>query len=175
MSNPSQIDFNYRGHHLLVDALCVPGQEHLLNNLNIARRSFDDVARIAEMTIINQPVVIKFPVMQSPMLDIIARMELEGLTHTTVYKELKSQYDYNTMQNSGVTGFAVISESHCAFHTWPEASFFTFCLYSCKPFDNLPVLGYLQETFGLDPDSINVQVISRYMPSRGDGNYRPLV
>ena len=35
----------------------------------------------------------------------------------------------------GVTGVAVITESHCAVHTWPEERAVNVDMYSCKPFD----------------------------------------
>jgi len=157
-------DFVYNGLHLIVDALVMPGESHVLNDLNLTNQAFIDIATIAEMTIIEQPKVIKFPVAPNTVNNILNKMKDEGLTDTQVYRDLMSSYSWEQQQNSGVTGFTVISESHCALHTWPEQDFFTFCLYSCKSFDVQSVLDYLYETFKLNREATNVQIIERRMP-----------
>jgi S-adenosylmethionine decarboxylase len=48
----------------------------------------------------------------------------------------------------GVTGFIVLSTSHCAVHTWPLRSFFVFDLFSCRDFDADLVVERLRGRFG---------------------------
>jgi S-adenosylmethionine decarboxylase len=38
-------------------------------------------------------------------------------------------------EDSGVSGFVIIAESHIAIHTFPEKGFFTLDIFSCKPFE----------------------------------------
>ena len=53
---------------------------------------------------------------------------------------------------AGVTAVAIISESHCAIHTWPEQ---TDCnlnvdVFSCRPFRDDLVIEDLKEHFGMN-------------------------
>lgn len=52
-------------------------------------------------------------------------------------------------QQSGVTGTAIWAESHMTIHTWPELSYFSCDLYSCKEFDINTALLYLSKQFNI--------------------------
>ena len=47
----------------------------------------------------------------------------------------------------GTTGFAVLSTSHCAIHTWPLRETFVMDVYSCRDFDQAMVEFALHEHF----------------------------
>ena len=61
--------------------------------------------------------------------------------------------------NGGVSGVAVLAESHISIHTWPENSFAALDIFmcgQCNPRDAIPVL---QRAF--EPETIDVQEILR--------------
>ena len=39
--------------------------------------------------------------------------------------------------DSGISGFAIIAESHIAVHTWPEEDWLNVCVVSCKGFHSV--------------------------------------
>ncbi len=47
----------------------------------------------------------------------------------------------------GVTGFCVLSTSHCSIHTWPAREFFVLDVYSCRDFPPALVLEHLRGAF----------------------------
>jgi S-adenosylmethionine decarboxylase len=49
----------------------------------------------------------------------------------------------------GVTGFCVLSTSHCAIHTWPLRGFFVMDVYSCRDFDAAVVRKLVAERLGV--------------------------
>lgn len=61
--------------------------------------------------------------------------------------------------NGGISGVAVLAESHISVHTWPERQFAAFDVFMCgaaRPANTLPVLeGYFQ------PDRVEVQEFIR--------------
>ena len=59
-------------------------------------------------------------------------------------EERLKMLDYNETFGSGITGIAVLSESHTAVHTFPEKEdpFMSVCLYSCKWFDANDIITY---------------------------------
>ena len=48
----------------------------------------------------------------------------------------------------GVTAVALLAESHISIHTYPEVLRFSIDCYSCKAFDQAPVIKLLKEYFG---------------------------
>jgi S-adenosylmethionine decarboxylase len=48
----------------------------------------------------------------------------------------------------GITGMALLSESHMVVHTAPERSSLNIDLFSCKPFDETDFTGEIEKHFG---------------------------
>lgn len=59
----------------------------------------------------------------------------------------------------GVTGFALLAESHLACHTWPERQSATFNLFCCKPKPEWRWSEMLSDLLGAT--EINVRTIQR--------------
>ncbi len=53
-------------------------------------------------------------------------------------------------EDSGVTGFVVIAESHISIHTFPNRDFAYIDVFSCKSFDRERAYGDIMEIFGFD-------------------------
>jgi S-adenosylmethionine decarboxylase proenzyme len=63
---------------------------------------------------------------------LIEGARLAGLTiHDMMVHALQSA----EQSGPGVTGIAMLKESHMAVHTWPEYGYVTFDVYSCREFD----------------------------------------
>ncbi|MCA9174101.1 MAG: adenosylmethionine decarboxylase [Planctomycetales bacterium] len=59
----------------------------------------------------------------------------------------------------GVTGFVLLSESHAAFHSYPEVGFIAVDVFSCGMADPAPVIQALCEVF--QPDDLQLHVHRR--------------
>lgn len=53
-------------------------------------------------------------------------------------------------EESGVTGFVIIAESHLAIHTYPKKNFLSADIFSCKEFNTELATNYVKEIFGSD-------------------------
>ena len=74
--------------------------------------------------------------------------ELPGLLNIKKLIEpciIKHQPD--DYQESGITGFVIIAESHISIHTYPEKSYLSMDIFSCKEFDIDSVIRYIKERF----------------------------
>ena len=49
----------------------------------------------------------------------------------------------------GLSGFVLIAESHISIHTFPEKSFISVDIFSCKEFDSEFAAGFLKAAFGM--------------------------
>ncbi len=49
----------------------------------------------------------------------------------------------------GLSGFVLIAESHVSIHTFPEKTFVSVDIFSCKPFDSEFAASYLKKAFGM--------------------------
>ncbi len=52
-------------------------------------------------------------------------------------------------EDSGVSGFVMIAESHMSIHTYPEKGYITADVYSCKHFDVDKTVAFLVKAFGI--------------------------
>ena len=71
--------------------------------------------------------------------------------------------DYNKNEGSGVTGIAVLAESHTAIHTFPEKKdpFMSICLYSCKSYDEESIIKYTNKYW--DVKENHIVIMHRYI------------
>lgn len=61
--------------------------------------------------------------------------------------------------NPGVTGFALLKESHISIHTWPELGYAAFDFFTCGKADSYKALDAVKEAFR--PESVKVTEIMR--------------
>ena len=52
--------------------------------------------------------------------------------------------------DSGISGFVLIAESHISIHTFPRRRFAWVDVFSCKGFESEPALDFIQQTFQLE-------------------------
>ena len=53
-------------------------------------------------------------------------------------------------EDSGVSGFVIIAESHISIHTFPNRNYVNIDVFSCREFDNERALRDVKELFDLD-------------------------
>jgi S-adenosylmethionine/arginine decarboxylase-like enzyme len=67
------------------------------------------------------------------------------------------------MEESGVSGVSIWSESHAAIHTWDSDNYFAFDAFSCKEFDPKDAIRLLLNVF--DVEMLNCINVLRYQRS----------
>jgi S-adenosylmethionine decarboxylase len=70
-----------------------------------------------------------------------------GMTPITEPKVL--EYNGPVLEDSGVSGFVIIAESHISIHTFPYRQYVNIDIFSCKSFDNHRALADAKALFGL--------------------------
>ena len=58
-------------------------------------------------------------------------------------------YDGPKVEDSGVSGFVIIAESHISIHTFPRRDYVNVDVFSCKSFHNERVLPDVKQLFSL--------------------------
>ena len=58
-------------------------------------------------------------------------------------------YNGPKAEDSGVSGFVIIAESHISIHTFPHRDYVNMDVFSCKSFDNEQALRDMKELFSL--------------------------
>ena len=133
-------DKNYIGTHLVIDI--TSWDRELLRDEGKVNQYLTELIRLADMTCLVAPQTFKFP-FDNEYKKFLEKLRIEGTTSPLIEEKLK-MLDYNENEGSGVTGIAVLSESHAAIHTFPEKKdpFMSVCLYSCKWFDANDIITY---------------------------------
>jgi S-adenosylmethionine decarboxylase len=72
--------------------------------------------------------------------------------------------DFHHFSPQGITGYALLSESHISIHTWPEEQFAIIDILSCSTIKEEKVIKCLQEY--LQPSTVSVSSHVRKMPRR---------
>ena len=123
-------DSNYIGTHLVMDVTSY--NREALKDEGKVSRYISKLIQLADMTCLVAPQVFKFP-FDNEYKVFLEKLRAEG-TSSPLIDERLAILDYNETEGSGVTGFAVLAESHAAVHTFPEKDdpFMSICLYSCK-------------------------------------------
>ena len=71
-----------------------------------------------------------------------------GMTRITEPSVL--EYHAPKAEDSGVSGFVIIAESHISVHTFPRRDHVNVDIFSCRPFDSDAALSRVKELFGLE-------------------------
>lgn len=81
-----------------------------------------------------------------------------GMTRITEPKVL--EYNGPKVEDSGVSGFVIIAESHISIHTFPYRNYVNIDIFSCKSFDGERALQEVRELFAF-------QEIKHWLLDRG--------
>jgi S-adenosylmethionine decarboxylase len=68
-------------------------------------------------------------------------------------------YEHEEKEESGVTGFVIIVDSHIAIHTYPLKKFVYLDIFSCKEFNQEKVIEHVIKTF--NPKDVMWNLIKR--------------
>jgi len=71
-----------------------------------------------------------------------------GMTRITEPKVL--EYNAPKPEDSGVSGFVIIAESHISIHTFPHRNYVNIDIFSCRPFDQQLALNNAKSLFDLE-------------------------
>lgn len=69
--------------------------------------------------------------------------EIAALARVTIVSE-----QYHSYEPYGITGIAIVSESHISLHTWPEYDYLGVDIFSCKEFDEKVIITFLERCLG---------------------------
>lgn len=150
---------NYIGTHLVMDITSY--DRDMLRDEGLVSRYISKLIELADMTCLVAPQTFKFPY-DNEYKKFLDKLRAEGTTSPLIEERLRL-LDYNETAGSGVTGIAVLCESHVAVHSFPEKEepFMSVCLYSCKAFDPKKIVEYTQTYWKVKTN--NVVVINRYI------------
>jgi S-adenosylmethionine/arginine decarboxylase-like enzyme len=129
---------NYIGTHLVMD-ITTHNKEDLKDEGKVSHY-LTELIRLADMTCLVNPQTFTFP-FDNEYKRFLEKLREEG-TISPLIQERLDILDYNKTEGSGVTGIAVLAESHTAIHTFPEKKdpFMSVCLYSCKSYDEEAII-----------------------------------
>lgn len=150
---------NYIGTHLVMDITSYDAE--LLKDEGKVSKYLADLIKLADMTCLVSPQTFTFP-FDNEYKKFLEKLREEGTTSPLI-KERLAILDYNETEGSGITGFAILCESHAAIHTFPEKMdpFLSVCLYSCKWYDATKIIKYSNKYW--DVKNNNTIVINRYV------------
>ena len=145
---------NYIGTHLVMDITTY--SRNPMRDEGKISRYLTKLIKLADMTCLVAPQVFKFP-FDNEYKKFLEKLREEG-TFSPLINDRLEMLDYNETEGSGVTGFAVLSESHTAVHTFPEKEnpFMSVCLYSCKRFDPERIIRYTNEEWDIKENHVVV-------------------
>lgn len=150
---------DYIGTHLVMDITSYNGEA--MKDEGKVSRYLSELIKLADMTCLVSPQVFKFP-FDNEYKKFLEKLREEGTTSPLIEERL-GILDYNESEGSGVTGFAVLCESHAAIHTFPEKKdpFMSVCLYSCKWYDSEEIVKFTNKYW--DVKENNIVVMQRYV------------
>ena len=145
---------NYIGTHLVMDITSY--NREALRDEGKVNSYLSDLIRLADMTCLVAPQTFKFP-FDNEYKKFLEKLREEGTTSPLIEEKL-AMLDYNETEGSGVTGTAILCESHAAVHTFPEKEdpFMSVCLYSCKSFDADKIIEYTNKYWEVKDNHIVV-------------------
>ena len=74
----------------------------------------------------------------------------ESLEMTRITEPRVLVYDAPKPEDSGVSGFVIIAESHISIHTFPRKNYVNIDIFSCRPFDHDRALEDARKLFDLE-------------------------
>ncbi len=74
----------------------------------------------------------------------------DALDMTRITEPKVLEYNAPKPEDSGVSGFVIIAESHISIHTFPVKSYVNIDIFSCQPFDHELALDDAKELFDLE-------------------------
>ena len=74
----------------------------------------------------------------------------DALKMTRITEPRVLVYDAPKPEDSGVSGFVIIAESHISIHTFPHKSYVNIDIFSCRAFDHDRALEAAKKLFDLD-------------------------
>ena len=74
----------------------------------------------------------------------------ESLEMTRITEPRVLVYDAPKPEDSGVSGFVIIAESHISIHTFPRKNYVNIDIFSCRAFDHDRALEDAKKLFDLD-------------------------
>ncbi len=110
---------------------------HLLIDIYDCKRNLDSVKEIEEFISVA-----------------IKKIKMTAITSPRIIK-----YNSKDKEESGITGFVILAESHISIHTYPLKNFASIDIYSCNEFEFEVLIKYIQEFFGTD--KIKYKLIKR--------------
>ncbi len=72
-----------------------------------------------------------------------------SLNMTRITEPHVLRYEAPKSEDSGVSGFVIIAESHISIHTFPRKDYINIDIFSCRPFDHERALDDVKELFQL--------------------------
>ena len=150
---------NYIGTHLVMDITSYNGEA--MKDEGKVSSYLSELIKMADMTCLVSPQVFKFP-FDNEYKKFLEKLREEGTTSPLIEERL-GILDYNEREGSGVTGIAVLCESHAAIHTFPEKKdpFMSVCLYSCKSYDEESIVEFTNKYW--DVKENNAEIMHRYV------------
>jgi S-adenosylmethionine decarboxylase len=73
----------------------------------------------------------------------------DSLDMTRITEPKVLEYDAPKPEDSGVSGFVIIAESHISIHTFPRKNYVNIDIFSCQPFDHDRALDDAKALFDL--------------------------
>lgn len=73
----------------------------------------------------------------------------DSLKMTRITEPKVLRYEAPKSEDSGVSGFVIIAESHISIHTFPRKDYINIDIFSCQSFDHDRALEDVRELFGL--------------------------
>ena len=72
-----------------------------------------------------------------------------SLDMTRISEPKVLRYEAPKSEDSGVSGFVIIAESHISIHTFPRKDYINIDIFSCRPFDHERALNDVKDLFEL--------------------------
>ncbi|MEM2121636.1 MAG: S-adenosylmethionine decarboxylase [Candidatus Woesearchaeota archaeon] len=93
-------------------------------------------------------------IIKNCLLELVKISKMKAITKPLVF-----YYNHKEKQESGVTGFIIISDSHISIHTYPYKKSLYLDLFSCKSFDSDKIYSFIKNEF--KPSKTNKKLIKR--------------